>query len=94
MGVFGEKFSSVHYGRWVCSKYARIYRSTNDIDLWLKDEIPNRRNFGKAMGQFGYEEINWDEIQFVPGWSEFYIGPGIRLDIMTTMKGLDHISFD
>ena len=69
-------------------------RSTNDIDLWLKDEIPNRRNFGKAMAQFGYEEINWDEIQFVPGWSEFYIGPGIRLDIMTTMKGLDHISFD
>ena len=29
-------------------------RATNDIDVWLKDEINNRRNLGKALKQFGY----------------------------------------
>lgn len=69
-------------------------RSTNDIDLWLKDSIPNRRGFGKAMSQFGYDGLSWDEIQFVPGWTDFYIGPGIKLDIMILMKGLEEITFD
>ena len=69
-------------------------RTTNDIDLWLKDEIPNRRNFGIVMALFGYENLEWDEFQFVPGWSDFYIGPGVRLDIMTKMKGLNDVNFD
>jgi hypothetical protein len=32
-------------------------------------------------------------MQFVPGWTNFYIGGGIELDIMTSMKGLENISF-
>jgi hypothetical protein len=69
-------------------------RSTNDIDLWLKDTIPNRRNFGKAMNQFGYEGLTWEEIQFVPGWPDFFIGSGIRLDIMIDMKGLTEVNYE
>jgi hypothetical protein len=69
-------------------------RTTNDIDLWLKDTIDNRQNFGKAMIQFGYEGLSWEEIQFIPGWSDFYIEAGIRLDIMIDMKGLTDISYD
>ena len=69
-------------------------RSTNDIDLWLKDTKLNRQNFGKAMAPLGYDGLTWEEIQFVPGWSDFYIGPGIRLDIMIDMKGLNDIPFD
>lgn len=46
------------------------------------------------MIQFGYEGLTWEEIQFVPGWSDFYIGPGIRLDIMIDMKGLTDIPYD
>jgi hypothetical protein len=69
-------------------------RSTNDIDIWLKDTRSNRENFGKTMSEFGYEGLSWYDIQFVPGWSDFKIGPGIQLDIMTTMKGLDRIDFD
>lgn len=53
-------------------------RSTNDIDIWLKDTKANRENFGKTMIEFGYEGFSWDEIQFVPGWSDFKIGPGIH----------------
>ena len=63
-------------------------RTTNDIDIWLDDKKINRKNFGKAMDFFGYGGVNWEEMQFVPGWNDFYIGPGIRLDIMISMKGL------
>ncbi len=69
-------------------------RSTNDINLWLKDTKINRQNFGKAMAPLGYDGLTWEEIQFVPGWSDFYIGPGIGLDIMIDMKGLNDIPFD
>ena len=69
-------------------------RTTNDVDIWLKDTIPNRLNFGKVMIKYGYQGVTWEEIQFVPGWSDFYIGPGIRLDIMIDMKGLTDLPFD
>ena len=69
-------------------------RTTGDIDIWLKDEITNRRNLGKALSQFGYDEHTFDEIDFVPGWTDFYIGSGLRLDIITAMAGLEDISFD
>ena len=48
----------------------------------------------EALKQFGYGDLAWDELQFVPGWTEFYVGPGIMLDIMTTMKGMENISFE
>lgn len=69
-------------------------RTTGDIDIWLKDEVRNRRNLGKALTQFGYDENTFDKIDFVPGWTDFYIGIGLRLDIITTMVGLENISFD
>jgi len=33
-------------------------------------------------------------MEFVPGWTSFYIGSMIELDIMTNMKGLENHSFD
>ncbi len=69
-------------------------RATNDVDLWLKDEVNNRKNLGKALEQFGYGELSFEELNFVPGWTDFYIGSGVRLDIITTMLGLENISFD
>lgn len=69
-------------------------RATNDIDVWIKDDKINRKNFGKVLEQFGYRNLSWQELQFVPGWTDFYIGPGIMLDIMTIMKGIEDISFE
>ncbi len=68
-------------------------RATDDIDIWIEDSLQNRRNLGKALAIFGYAAIAWEEIQFVPGWTNFYIGPGVVLDIMTSMKGVE-ISFE
>lgn len=69
-------------------------RMTADIDIWLKDDVKNRQNLGKALEQFGYGELSFEKLDFVPGWSDFYIGAGVRLDIITNMKGLEYISFD
>ena len=69
-------------------------RTTGDLDIWLKDEIKNRMNLGKALEKFGYDELSFKDLDFVPGWTDFHIGSGVRLDIITTMEGLDNISFD
>jgi hypothetical protein len=70
-------------------------RTTKDIDIWIKDSIENRNNFGKAMSQFGYDgSISWQTIQFIPGWTDFKIGSNIIIDVMINMKGLDKIDFD
>ena len=69
-------------------------RSTQDVDIWIKDEPDNRVKLGKAMKIFGYESLNWKEMQFVPGWTNFYIGNGMVLDILINMKGLEGYSFD
>ena len=46
------------------------------------------------MKVFGYEDLSWEELQFVPGWTNFFIGNGIVLDILINMKGLEGYTFD
>ena len=70
-------------------------RATDDSDLWLKDTPENRRNFRKAFAKLGYGDYpSIETMQFVPGWTQFYIARGLVLDIMTSMKGLENLSFD
>ena len=69
-------------------------RTTQDVDIWIKDDPANRVNMGKAMKAFGYSDLDWQEMQFVPGWTNFYIGNGMVLDILVNMKGLEGYSFD
>jgi hypothetical protein len=68
-------------------------RATNDVDLLLKDDALNRQQLAIAFTALGYGNISFGEFQFVPGWTNFYIGTGIHLDIMTSLKGVD-LSFD
>lgn len=70
-------------------------RSTEDIDMWLKDTVENRRCLRKSFAELGYGDYEGLEtMPFVPGWTHFYISFGIELDIMTSMKGLEDQSFD
>jgi hypothetical protein len=69
-------------------------RTTSDIDIWIKDTKENRKQLGLAFSQFGYDEINLEDFQFIPVWTDFYIGTGIRLDVLIEMKGLEGYSFD
>lgn len=69
-------------------------RYTGDIDIWLEDSVTNRQNLRATfieceMGDY----FMLDRMQFVPGWTDFQLTNGIRLDIMVMMKGLEEYSF-
>ncbi len=69
-------------------------RTTKDIDIWIKDTKENRQLLGLAFSKFGYEDINFEDFQFIPGWTDFNIGTGILIDILIEMEGLKGYSFD
>lgn len=71
--------------------YARI---TNDMDIWIEDTRTNRinlRNALKKQGSGDYEMI--ETMEFVAGWTNFQLNMGFTLDVLTHVKGLEHISF-
>ncbi|MES2446993.1 MAG: hypothetical protein V4546_07410 [Bacteroidota bacterium] len=35
-----------------------------------------------------------DYMQFIPGWTDFHLNNGLRLDILINMKGLEGYTFD
>ena len=70
-------------------------RATKDADLWLKDEVTNRINLRNAFVQLGYGDYpSIETMQFIPGWTQFYIAGGLVMDVMTEMKGLEQFTFD
>jgi predicted nucleotidyltransferase len=76
-------------------RFNGLNRATDDIDLWLKDTLENRKNFRAAYAEAGYGDYpSLETMQFVPGWIQFYVGSGVVLDLMTSMKGLEQKSFD
>lgn len=78
----------------VATRFHGFNRSTEDLDIWIDDTIPNRQNLRNAFIAFGYGDVPLLEtMQFIPGWTSFHIAQGIELDILTSMKGLENISF-
>jgi predicted nucleotidyltransferase len=70
-------------------------RVTEDIDLFLDDNLENRKKLRQAFKELKYGDFaSLETMQFAPGWTNFYISHGIELDIMTSMKGLEDLSFD
>ena len=70
-------------------------RATKDSDIWISDTLENRKNFRSAYAALGYGDFaSFETMDFVPGWTQFYISGGIILDIMTSMKGLEERTFE
>ena len=70
-------------------------RNTDDLDLWLNDNVENRKNLRAAYNEAGYGDFSsFETMDFLPGWTQFYVADGIVLDIMTEMKGLENSTFD
>lgn len=70
-------------------------RNTGDIDIYIEDTLSNRKNLRAAISQMGlgdFESIN--TIQFIPGWTDFTLNFKFRLDIITSVKGLENKPFD
>ena len=75
--------------------YYAYNRSTGDIDILIADTLQNRKAFRVCLEQLGigdFEEI--ETMQFLPGWTDFTLDYGLRLDVLTKMKGIDPNSFD
>lgn len=70
-------------------------RNTGDLDILIEDSIPNRKNLRNAFIAIGIGDFESIEtMQFIPGWTDFTLDFGLRLDVMTSIKGLEDKSFD
>ena len=70
-------------------------RFTGDMDIWLKDTKENRRALRNAFINCNIGDYPMVEyMQFVPGWTEFHLNNGLRLDILIDMKGLEGYTFN
>ncbi len=65
-------------------------RTTEDIDMWIEDSKSNREILRKVFISYGLGDIeNLINMEFIAGWTYFHLDNGIRLDIMTSVKGLN-----
>ncbi|MEI9945681.1 MAG: DUF6036 family nucleotidyltransferase [Chitinophagaceae bacterium] len=70
-------------------------RTTEDIDVWLEDTPENRENYRLAFEEYtGEDYFMINRMQIIPGWTNFNLNTGFKLDLMTKMKGLESTSFD
>lgn len=70
-------------------------RSTGDIDIFIEDTAENRINLREALKQAGIGDFeNLNTMQFIPGWTDITLNFNLRLDIMTSVKGLENSTFE
>src|SRR5574339_86905 len=70
-------------------------RTTDDIDVWIEDTLENREIFRKAYREYsGIDITMMDRLKIIPGWTNFSLNNGFRLDLLVGMKGLEEFSFD
>ena|ERR1700722_20535586 len=68
---------------------------TGLVDIWIDDTPENRRRLREAFIGCGMEDNHTLEtMQFVPGWTDFNLMNGLRLDILVDMKGLESYNFE
>ena len=76
------------------TRFHGFNRNTDDLDIWLDDNLQNRKNLRESFRELGYGDFpSLETMEFIPGWTSFYVGSMIELDIMTTMKGLEDYTF-
>jgi hypothetical protein len=77
------------------TRFHGFNRHTEDLDIWLDDTLQNRKNLRKSFNELSYGDFpSFETMEFVAGWTSFYVGNMITLDIMTNMKGLEGYTFN
>lgn len=70
-------------------------RNTGDIAIFIEDSIENRENLRTALKKAGIGDFkNISTMQFIPGWTDITLNFNLRLDIMTSVKGLENSTFE
>ena len=62
-------------------------RITADADIWLEDNLENRKRFWSAIKELGIGDFQqFETIEFVADYSSIMLDSGIELDVMTQLK--------
>ena len=70
-------------------------RTTDNIDVWIEDTLENRQKYRIAFREYsGIDLYMIDRMQIVPGWTDFNLSNGFRLELFIKMKGLENYSFN
>ncbi|MCX6312240.1 MAG: hypothetical protein NT084_11480 [Bacteroidetes bacterium] len=70
-------------------------RNTADLDLWIRDDAQNRKNFRVVIKEIGIGDFeSLETTQFIPGGSTLLFNSGFELDVMTFLSGFPADSFD
>jgi hypothetical protein len=58
----------------LATRFHGYNRNTDDIDMWLEDDLKNRKSLRKAFIELGYGDFaSIETMQFVPGWTSFML---------------------
>ena len=65
-------------------------RYTGDVDLFIDDTPENRKKLRAAYAAYGMGDLEiFETARFVPGCVDFPLMNGIRLDIMSSLNGVE-----
>ena len=79
----------------VATNFNGYQRSTDDIDLWIDDNTENRERLRQAFKKCGMGDFYMlNTMPIIPGWTDFQLNSGLRLDLLLNMKGLEGFSFE
>ena len=70
-------------------------RTTDDLDLWLKDTLENRKRLRATLKELNVGDFEGLETtQMIPGFTTIVLNSGFILDLMTFIKGFEQGNFD
>lgn len=65
-------------------------RYTKDLDVWIDVSLDNAQRVLKALREFGFGELTLNECDFTTPGQVIQLGyPPHRIDLLTTLKGVD-----
>ena len=67
--------------------YYGFNRATGDIDIWIHDDVENRKKFVTALSNYGITgaEVFYD-LPLIAGFSELMLDNGLRIDLMSNLQ--------
>lgn len=69
-------------------------RNTGDIDILVEDNLENRKRLRQAIKEMGIGDFKeLETVPFIAGWTDISLDLGMRLDLMSQLKGLEGIPF-
>lgn len=72
-----------------------INRATKDLDIWLADNLQNRKPFVDALIEYGIEGAEiFHTLPFIAGYTEIILDNGFVVDVMADLQFFKQDKFD